>query len=57
MGVRCEVMSNAPHIQLDGCVATALFRMAQEALTDVARYGQATQVHVTLIEEDGSFTL
>jgi len=55
--VRCEVVSNVPDIQLDQGAATGLFRMAQEALTNVARHAQATQAWVTLIEEDGLLTL
>jgi len=57
MGVRCEVTSNAPDIQLGRDAATGLFRMAQEVLTNVARHAHATQVHMALIDEGEALTL
>ena len=37
--------------------ATALFRILQEALTNILRYAQATQVTITLAEEAGAYVL
>lgn len=37
--------------------ADALFRIAQEALTNVARHARATQVTLTLERDDGALTL
>jgi len=52
-GIRCQVRLS-PHLpHLDRGVATALFRIAQEALTNVARHAHATQVELAL-QTDGS---
>lgn len=51
-GVLCEVVSNASDVPLDRIARTNLFRIAQEALTNVTRHAQATQVYMTLIEEE-----
>jgi PAS domain S-box-containing protein len=51
------------HVTLAGDItrdrerATALFRILQETLTNVARHANATQVGVRLAEEDGVLTL
>jgi len=37
--------------------ATALFRILQEILTNVARHANATQVKVRLVKEEGSLIL
>lgn len=55
-GVLCEVVSNLPPGPLDRNVSTSLFRIAQEALTNVTRHAQATQVYMTLMEEDDALT-
>ncbi|NVO06496.1 MAG: PAS domain S-box protein [Rhodoferax sp.] len=41
----------------DNEAATALFRIVQEALTNVVRYAQATQVHIGLTQRDGCIEL
>ncbi len=59
-GVPCEVISNiplTPLTPLDRNATISLFRIAQEALTNVTRHAQATQVYVSLIEEDNGLTL
>ena len=43
--------------RVDDIVATAAYRIAQEALTNVARHSFATQVQITLKEEKGMLTL
>ncbi len=43
--------------QYNANVSTAFFRILQEALTNVSRHGQATQVTVELIEQDAGVTL
>jgi PAS domain S-box-containing protein len=56
-GVRCEFTPSADCADLDQNRATALFRMAQEALTNVARHAQATEVRVRLQENAGTILL
>ena len=48
MGVACSFHASAPEIVLDPDTATALFRIFQEALTNVAKHAQATRVTVRL---------
>lgn len=43
--------------EVDGLVATAAYRIAQEALTNVARHSFATQASLTLHTEQGILTL
>jgi signal transduction histidine kinase len=47
----------APELSLTPEVATTLFRIFQECLTNVARHAGATQVEATLAAEDGEVTL
>jgi signal transduction histidine kinase len=42
---------------VDDIVATAAYRIAQEALTNVARHSYATRVRITLKAEAGTLTL
>ena len=50
-GVRCTVSAAIDDESLDPGRATAAFRVLQEALTNVARHAQATNVHVRLWNE------
>jgi signal transduction histidine kinase len=54
-----EIQLSLPEVELaiDRERATALFRILQEALTNVTRHANATQVNVRLAEEDGIVTL
>src|SRR5262249_31405916 len=47
-GTRCEVRSNLGDAPLGRALATAVFRIFQEALTNVARHAHATLVIVQL---------
>lgn len=56
-GVRCHC-SLPPHtISLDPGQATALFRICQEALTNVMRHAHATHVHLCVARTDHEVTL
>jgi signal transduction histidine kinase len=52
-GVRCIVSLAPGFSDPDKQRSTALFRIFQELLTNVARHANATRVHVSLSEEDG----
>jgi PAS domain S-box-containing protein len=57
-GATCLVRSNLKEdARLSRSVSTALFRIFQEALTNVARHGEASSVEVTLEEADGIVSL
>jgi signal transduction histidine kinase len=56
-GIRCEFIPPVEEINLDADLSTALFRIFQEALTNVARHSGATEVRVRLHEDADSSTL
>jgi signal transduction histidine kinase len=56
-GLQCVFTSNLKNTVLDTDHATALFRIFQEALTNVVRHANATQVTVNLDEDPESLTL
>ena len=56
-GIRCHVTLPAEPMPLDGARATALFRICQELLTNVARHADATRVAVALQPEGGRVVL
>jgi len=49
----CEFKCSESHIPMDADRATALYRLVQEALTNVARHAEATHIKVVLYEEEG----
>jgi signal transduction histidine kinase len=52
-GVNCMLRLPEEDLLLSRDQATALFRVLQESLTNVARHAQATKVWVSLSEEEG----
>lgn len=56
-GIACKLGPMPHEPALDEDRAIALFRIAQEALTNVARHAQATRVSITLEVEDGCYVL
>jgi signal transduction histidine kinase len=56
-GTKVQVSLPGDNIAMDGERATALFRILQETLTNVARHANATHVSVRLSEENGILTL
>ena len=56
-GIRCEFFPPVEDISLDADLSTALFRIFQEALTNVARHSGATEVRVRLRADADSSTL
>ncbi len=56
-GIKCHIDLADADIAIDPERATALFRIFQETLTNVARHANATEVNVRLSEEDGYLVL
>jgi signal transduction histidine kinase len=56
-GIECQLKPMAEDIRLDREGATAVFRVFQESLTNVARHAQATKVQVGLERVNGHLRL
>ena len=57
LGIPCEFTSNKKEIDLDPDQATALFRIFQEALTNIGKHAHATRVTVRLARTNRSVRL
>jgi PAS domain S-box-containing protein len=55
--IPCEISTSASEIPLRQELAIAVFRILQEALTNIARHADATRVEVALREEKGRFEM
>ena len=56
-GIRCELRIDPPDIALDDDRSTAVFRIFQETLTNVARHARAQAVRVRLTADEGAIML
>lgn len=56
-GIRCELRIDPPDIALDDDRSTAVFRIFQETLTNVARHAEAEYVRVRLTADARAITL
>jgi signal transduction histidine kinase len=56
-GIPCALTAQVDEMRLDPALCTAVFRILQETLTNVARHAQATEVQVTLLTDANAFTL
>lgn len=56
-GVRCELHIDPPDLSVDADRSTAVFRIFQETLTNVARHAHAERVRIQLIAEDAALML
>lgn len=55
--IECKLLGIAEDLQLDSELSTALFRIFQEALTNIARHAGATRVDVELIADSETVVL
>jgi len=56
-GIRCRFTSSLEQVALDADGTTVLFRILQETLTNVARHACATQVEVSLDQDQDTVSL
>jgi PAS domain S-box-containing protein len=56
-GIHCRLDLPQDDVDIDPGCATALFRILQETLTNVARHANATEVNVRLAQEGGNLAL
>src|SRR6266516_4843291 len=56
-GIPCDLHVGSPELELKDPHATAVFRILQESLTNVARHAKAQRVEVALARADGTVTL
>ena len=50
-GIRTKLTSSVEHIDIDGGRATAVFRIVQEAMSNVAAHARATRVTVAITQD------
>jgi two-component system, NarL family, sensor histidine kinase UhpB len=53
-GVNVELLADDEELECNDEVGTALFRMIQEALTNVAKHAKATEVRITIKQDEGN---
>ncbi|MEJ2352672.1 MAG: GAF domain-containing protein [Anaerolineales bacterium] len=56
-GWNCEVVTQTGGLQVPSAVEAAIFRIAQEALTNTRKYARTEKVRVELVLENGSLML
>jgi len=52
-GIGCTLLADEAELRLDDAASTAVFRIVQEALTNIARHAGATNVLLNLYRTDG----
>lgn len=56
-GIQCELDARLGEVALDPALSTAVFRILQEALTNVARHAKAASVSIDLHRDEGGVVL
>jgi len=56
-GIPCRLDSREEDIALDDARSTAVFRMVQESLTNVARHAEASRVDIRIVHRDRDYFL
>jgi len=52
-GIACTLLADEAELRLDDAASTAVFRIVQEALTNIARHANASNVALNLYRSDG----
>ncbi|MES2016150.1 MAG: PAS domain-containing sensor histidine kinase [Pseudomonadota bacterium] len=53
-GIACDLLADEDALRLDDATSTAIFRIVQEGLTNIARHAHATKVTLNLDRLDGA---
>lgn len=56
-GIKCSFTSNLDNISLSSELSTAIFRILQETLTNVARHANATKAYISLTDSGDNLVL
>ena len=56
-GIACDLVAEDDDLELDDSVSTVLFRIVQEALTNVLRHAKASRVHIELKRRSGDLIM
>ena len=56
-GIACDISVDMDNAEMDRDLSTTIFRILQEALTNIARHSEATEVSVGLREKEGILSL
>jgi hypothetical protein len=56
-GVPCRLTIGAPDLELDGLQATAVFRIVQESLTNIAKHARAADAEVSIVQDGDSLVI
>ncbi|MGJ9420277.1 PAS domain-containing sensor histidine kinase [Massilia sp. CMS3.1] len=56
-GIACQLLADEAELRLDDKASTAIFRIIQEALTNIARHAQASQVTMNLYRINGELLI
>jgi PAS domain S-box-containing protein len=56
-GVACQLYADEAELRLDDTASTAIFRIVQEALTNIARHAQAHMVSINAYRIDGELLI
>jgi signal transduction histidine kinase len=56
-GIACHLIEHETELRVDDQCATALFRIVQESLSNIARHARATEVHIELHLHDSQLSM
>jgi two-component system sensor histidine kinase UhpB len=56
-GIDCDIVAEPADLVLDENLSITIFRILQEALTNVARHAEATHVEIVLSDDSGMFEM